>query len=566
MSNGSDFVKHGPCRVCGSSDAVGIYSDGHGVCFSCNRYYDKYGEEEIEISQMVQTRVNPKGLADKNVTPVTTVFRAIPKRGLTEEAIRKYQIDVCMDKTSSVGHRYPYFKDGQHVANKVRRRNEKAFYWEAENKDAINGSELFGQHLFPAGSARGITVVEGELDAPSAWLLLGSRYPVVSVKSASSAVQDCKAQFEYLNSFDEIVLCFDQDEAKERPDGSQFYPGQEAAKKVAELFANSGKVRIMSLQHGKDPSEYRQKGVDSQLFIKEWYNAPRFRPDGLKAGKDMWDEIVNRPSYFSIPYPWGPLNKKTYGIRLSEAVLLMADTGVGKTSIFKEIEHAILTNPEVKEKGYGVGFLHLEEPNFDTALGILSIEKNKPYHLPDTPRSEEELKEAYDQTINNDRAIFYDHFGSNDINEILAKVRYMSVMGCKYIFIDHLSIIVSDQSGDERKQLDEISTKLKTLTMELNIAVFCVIHTNRQGEARGSAGPEKVANIHIALYREKDDPDPWRRNVLKLSIVKNRFSGRTGPCLWLFYDEITGRLVELDEEAIQKYEEGLSINDSDMPF
>jgi replicative DNA helicase len=142
----------------------------------------------------------------------------------------------------------------------------------------------------------------------------------------------------------------------------------------------------------------------------------------------------------------------------------------------------------------------------------------------------------------------------------------MSVMGCKYIFIDHLSIIVSDQSGDERKQLDEISTKLKTLTMELNIAVFCVIHTNRQGEARGSAGPEKVANIHIALYREKDDPDPWRRNVLKLSIVKNRFSGRTGPCLWLFYDEITGRLVELDEEAIQKYEEGLSINDSDMPF
>ena len=55
-----------------------------------------------------------------------------------------------------------------------------------------------------------------------------------------------------------------------------------------------------------------------------------------------------------------------------------------------------------------------------------------------------------------------------------------------------MSIIVSDQSGDERKQLDEISTKLKTMTMNLDIAVFCVIHTNRQGEARGSAGPEKV--------------------------------------------------------------------------
>ena len=97
--------------------------------------------------------------------------------------------------------------------------------------------------------------------------------------------------------------------------------------------------------------------------------------------------------------------------------------------------------------------------------------------------------------------------------------------------------------------------------MELNIAVFCVIHTNRQGEARGSAGPEKVANIHLSLHRNKKDPDEWRRNILKVEIEKNRFSGRTGPCLWLFYDEATGALMELDDEAIQKYEEGLTIND-----
>jgi twinkle protein len=142
----------------------------------------------------------------------------------------------------------------------------------------------------------------------------------------------------------------------------------------------------------------------------------------------------------------------------------------------------------------------------------------------------------------------------------------MSVMGCKYIFIDHLSIIVSDQSGDERKQLDEISTKLKMLTMELDICVHCIIHTNRDGQARGSAGPEKVANIHLALHRDKDDPDPWRRNVTKLVIVKNRFCGRTGPACYLFYDEGTGRLIELDETAVGKYEMGLSINDTDLPF
>lgn len=497
----------------------------------------------------------------KNVTPLTDVFRGIPKRGLSQDSIKRYQIDINMDKSVDVAHRYPFFKDGQHVANQIRKRSEKKFYWEGSPRDA----ELFGQHLFPAGGAKSVTVTEGAIDAPSAYQLLGSRYPVVSVVSASGALEQCRKNFEYLNAFEEVVLCFDADAAKERPDGTTFYPGQDAAKRVAELFA-PGKCRIMTLQKGKDPSEYLMNKIDPREFVKEWWQAPRFRPDGLKVGRDMWDEIMNRPSSFSIPYPWESLNKKTFGIRLSEAVLLMADTGVGKTSIFKEIQHHILTSQDVIDKGFGVGFLHLEEPNFDTALGLLSIENNKPYHLPDTPQNEEELQTAFDKVLNNDRAIFYDHFGSNNIDEILAKVRFMSVMGCKYIFIDHLSIIVSDQSGDERKQLDEISTKLKTLTMELNIAVFCVIHTNRNGEARGSAGPEKVANIHMSLHRDKKDPDAWRRNVLKIEIEKNRFSGRTGPCLWLFYDEGTGRLIELDDVAVTKYEEGLTINDSDLPF
>lgn len=554
--NSSKFIKHGPCETCGSSDAVGWYDDGHGVCFSCSKYYGGY-DPKYERPNLLN-ELQPK---ERNIAPLTDVFRAIPRRGLTEDTVRKYKIDICMDRNSKVGHRYPFFRNGKHVANQIRTKPVKDFFWEGDT----NGIELGGQHLFPPGSAKSITVTEGYLDAASAYQLLGSRYPCVAVVSAASALEQCKTNYEYLNSFDEIVLCFDADKGKARPDGTTVYPGQDAAKRVAEIFA-VGKVRILTLQNGKDPSDYLQAEVPPQVFVKEWWSAPRFRPDGLKLGKDMWDEIINRPSYFSIPYPWEPLNAKTYGIRLSEAVLFMADTGVGKTSVFKEIEHAILSNEEVKDKGYGVGFLHLEEPNFDTALGILSIETNKPLHLPDTPRNEDEIREAYDKVLNTDRAVIYDHFGSNDISEIVNKVRHMSAMGCKYIFIDHLSIIVSDQSGDERKQLDEISTKLKTLTMELNIAVFCVIHTNRQGEARGSAGPEKVANIHISLHRDKKDPDAWRRNVLKLTIEKNRFSGRTGPALWLFYDEITGRLVELDEIAITKYEEGGSINDADMPF
>jgi twinkle protein len=551
----SNFIHHDGCDKCGSSDGLAVYDDGHTFCFVCQEPNNNKRQETL----------SEKSTTRKEITPLTDVFRAIPKRGLTEEAIKKFMIDVNVDKDVDVARRYPYFKDGIHVANKVRKRSEKKFYWEAEGKEDINGCELFGQSLFPAGSAKSITVVEGEDDAPSAWLLLGSRYPVVSVKSAGSAIQDCKNSFEYLDSFDEIVLCFDKDEAKHRPDGTTFYPGQEAAKKVAELF-RPGKVRILQLEHGKDANDYRQKDIDPKVFVSEWWKAAKFSPDGLVLGNDMWDKIVNRPSHFQTPYPFEGVNKLTYGVRLSEYVVVNAPTGVGKTSFLKELEYAVLTNPEVVEKGYGVGFLHLEELDSDLALGLMSIHANKRFNLPDTEKSLDELREAYEAVIDTSRIVIYDHFGSNEIDSIVAKVRHMAALGCKYIVLDHLSIIVSNQAGDERKQLDEISTKLKTLCMEANIALIAVIHQNRQGQIRGTAGVEQLANIVIRLERDLISPDPWRRNVTKVWVEKNRFCGRTGPASWLFFDDITGRMIELDDVAVTKYEQGLSVNDADIPF
>jgi twinkle protein len=251
---------------------------------------------------------------------------------------------------------------------------------------------------------------------------------------------------------------------------------------------------------------------------------------------------------------------------LSELVVINAPTGVGKTSILKEIEYLLLQNPEVRDKGYGIGFLHLEELDTDLALGLMSIHANKRFNLPDTEKSVEEMKAAYDEIINTPRVVIYDHFGSNEIDAILSKIRHMAALGCKYIVLDHLSIIVSDQSGDERKQLDEITTKLKTFCMEANVALICVIHQNRSGQIRGTAGVEQLANIILRLERDLNSTDAWRRNITKVWVDKNRFCGRTGPAAWLFFDDISGRMIELDDDAIEKYEQGMSANDADLPF
>lgn len=538
---------HQPCPDCGSSDALAIYED-HTFCHSC----------KARKAGGVENKNPPKEVETKkiktDIRPIPTEFHALADRRISAATAKKYGVTVVQDEANEVKHVYPYYtRDGVHIANKLRRRSVKGFLWEGEVAQAA----LFGQTLFPAGSAKAITIVEGECDALAAYEMQGSRYPVVSVKSAGQATRDAAENFEYLNSFETIVICFDKDEAKvNEKTGEIRYPGQEAALAVAQMFP-IGKVRVLTLADAKDPNEYLVNGW-AQRFQKEWWAAPTFTPSGLKLGKDMWEEISTPKNYETVQYPWDGMNAMTYGIRLSEVVLVTADTGVGKTSYLKEIEHFILTDKECVEKGYGIGFLHLEESNSDTALGLMSITADKPLHLPDVRAGVDtaELRQYYDATVNNDRVVVWDHFGSNSIHEVLAKIRHMHNLGCKYIFLDHLSIIVSDQNGDERKQLDEISTKLKTLCMELNIAVVAVIHQNRQGQIRSSAGPEQISNIVVKLSRLKEDPDAWRRNVTKVVVQKNRFCGRTGPGVYLFYDDMSGRLRQLDDEEIQRYENG----------
>jgi twinkle protein len=516
----------------------------HTYCFSCGTY--KKGDYTTTINQESGSSQDSFAAKTLKIKPLPNEFTALADRNISAATARKY--GVTMANAENLLHVYPYFdKDGQHVANKLRFKG-KSFACEGE----FGRGTLFGQHLFPPGSAKQITITEGECDAMAAYEMQGSRYPVVSVKGASSAPKDVSSNFEYLNSFDTIVIAFDKDEAKVNPaTGAVHYPGQEAALTVAGMF-QPGKARILTFQEYKDANDYLLHGKQKE-FMKEWWDAPPYTPAGLKLGSSMWDEISKPKNYETVSYPWSGLDKATYGMRLSEFVLVTAERKVGKTSIIKEIAHHLLNNST-----HGVGLMLFEETNSDTCLGLMSVTASKRLHLPDVRASvsDQELRSYFDSTVNNERVVIWDHFGSNSVHEVLAKIRHMSALGCKYIILDHLSIVVSDQSGDERKQLDEISTKLKTLCMELNICVIAVIHQSRAGVIRGSAGPEQLANIVIKLHRNMLDDSEWRRNITKVVVEANRFCGETGTVDYLFFDKSTGRMVALTPDQVTEFEGG----------
>jgi twinkle protein len=166
-----------------------------------------------------------------------------------------------------------------------------------------------------------------------------------------------------------------------------------------------------------------------------------------------------------------------------------------------------------------------------------------------------------------DRLFFYDHFGSTSVENIVGQVRYLSkAHDCKYVFLDHLSIIVSAQeNGDERKAIDEVMTRLRMLTQETGIALFLVSHLRRpsgkgheEGAAtslsdlRGSASIAQLSDIVLGFERNGQAPSVEDRNTTYIRVLKNRFSGETGLASAVTYDQDTGRMSEItmDEEIL----------------
>jgi len=201
----------------------------------------------------------------------------------------------------------------------------------------------------------------------------------------------------------------------------------------------------------------------------------------------------------------------------------------------------------------------LEESVRKTALSLMSLYANKPLHLPTTVSTEEERKAAFDAVLGSDRMFMFDHFGSTDVDNIVSRVRYMAkALDCRYVFLDHVSIVVSAQSHlDERKALDEIMTKLRMVVQETGIALFVVSHLKRpekkgheEGAAtslaqlRGSGSIAQLSDIVIGLERNGQADDVTERNTTKVRILKNRFSGETGWCSDLLFTKDTGRMTE----------------------
>jgi twinkle protein len=544
----STFVKHKlPCPSCGGSDPVSMNNDGSAKCFSCGTFFTDYK--------------NPKGTATLKKVNSTSYLNAytgttgsLTDRNISEKTANKYGVRVVYNSDGSIAeHIYPYYNSNEIVAVKTRYVTNKSF----RVSGTYEGTGLFGEQLY-GKSKLPLTITEGECDAMSV-VDLGIKSAVVSIKRGSAgAVRDIRDSIEFVESFDKVIICFDNDKA-----------GRKAARDVARLL-KPGKAKIMQLPNGYKDANDMLNNKRFAEFTKAWFEAKTYTPSGileLSSKKDSW---LKREIKESIAFPYEGLNQKLYGLRKNELLTLTGGTGLGKSSVVRELEHWL-----IKQTDDNIGIMALEENWQRTADGIVSIEANDRLYINEIRDRypEDKLSELFDSTIQEGRVFIHAHLGVNDIDEIFSKLRYMIIgCECKWVIIDHLHMLVSSLTDtDERRGIDLLMTRLRSLVEETGVGMILVSHLRRvggdQGHERGVQvslshlkGSQSIAQLSdsvVAVERNQQAEDIAEANTTIVRVLKSRYTGYTGYACSLLYDADTGRLSELSSEETFENEDVL---------
>lgn len=539
----SDIVQmHVPCPDCGSHDAMTIYTNGT-YCFSCKKAH-KGTYEKVEKKPLAAGLLTGWDYGD------------LPARHITEATCRRYSYGKAAYKDNPVQIANYMDDEGNILFQKIRGKDKKF---------SVKGTyvpRFYGQHLFSGG--RKLVVTEGEIDCLTVSQVQGNKYPVVSIPNGvGSARAAFKANLDWLSRFDEVIVMFDSDE-----------PGKKAVESVSGLLPPK-KLKVATLPL-KDPNDCLKAGHPDDI-VKAIWNAAEYHPDGILNAADCEDLLLSTDAdIVNYTLPWADgLTKMTSGLRKGEMLLLTAGSGIGKSTLAREIAY------HLKMKcGLKVGLVMLEEAPKKTLRDIMSIHLKRPLHLMWNDKTKKAVAKSFPEVFGDGRFILYDHFGAIEGGRLLDKIRYLiTCEDCDFVIFDHISIAVTamdDATSDERKTIDRLITALRSLIEETGAGIIIVSHlrkTDLKGtpfetggtisldDLRGSGSLKQIPDTVLALERNQQADDEDLKNLLKLRVLKCRFTGDTGIADYVRFNKKTNRIEPVDPLEIKA-----TANKGDEPF
>lgn len=224
-------------------------------------------------------------------------IKALTSRGIREHVAKRFGVRVGVSSTDGetiISHFYPKTVDGELKGYKVRSLDPKYFYSVGSGRN----SDLFGMNQARMGdvySAK-LFIFEDELSAMSGFQVLcdntKSQYSpaVVSLPdgagSAAAALQRCQ---KFVDTFDELVICMDNDEA-----------GEAAVRVIRALYPHVKIARILKGKKKdggevKDANDLLMEGRGLELHNALRYSAATETPSAAVSVSDCIEDALKKP-------------------------------------------------------------------------------------------------------------------------------------------------------------------------------------------------------------------------------------------------------------------------------
>jgi len=448
-------------------------------------------------------------------------------RGIDPEVCKLYGIQIQTDADGNpVRYAYKY----PHTV-KYRAFDDKSKTWIKDKGVGMN--HLFGPE-FNSNSSNKLYVTEGEFDAASLYQILGQKFFVKSLPSASIGEKFIKQNYNYLNSFKEIIYAGELDDA-----------GRRSAERLYESFPS--KLYYVPMSKYKDANEFLMAGDGEEL---KWtaLKPQRYSPDNFFCS----DEEVAQAIRTENPYDYTPtghtgLDDKIRGIVKGGLTFLKAPRGTGKTEVIRYFETGLLKNPDTR-----IALLHMEEMRSTTYRAMATYHLGVNVRTKDDAQengvSEDDVVKAALEATQGERTIVFEMRSHDDPLKLLEYTRLAStVYGAEYIFVDHVQrLAYLSQTGVDgaTSVLTSLGARMAQLSKELNIGVVFISQVNDDGRTKYASSLEEEAIICIKIERDVENEDTTVQNTTDFIVDKNRPFARLGRAGSVYYDPETTLLTE----------------------
>ncbi len=477
-------------------------------------HYGIRDESLVKPKQEYKRPEKPKAKA-----PSSAVNDWLASRGLNDTTISDFRI-AELRRGDAVYAVFPYLRDGEYVNGKYRN--------VAQKKDMRQegGAEpcLFGWHLIEPRT-RTVAICEGEIDAMT---LHQVGIPALSVNAGAGNHQWIDNDWERLDRFSEIYLCYDNDEA-----------GQKGAREVANRLGIE-RCKIVHFGDFKDANEALQGGFDTKDFEHSFACARTFDPEELRQLVDFWGEV--KQSFWPAEgekslFPLLMLNGVEFDwfeFRPGEVSVWTGYNGHGKSLILNQVLIGLLKQSE--KMCVFSGEMLPRHQGRRMAKQLTGIDRPTIAYL-----------DAAAKWIT-DRTWIFNLAETATLDRLLEVFRYgYKRYGIRHFVIDSLMMtdVPEDGAGAMSAQ-KEAMRKLATFARSNQVHIHLVAHPRKgQDEKKGPgkmdvAGSSKLTdaadNVWSVWADHKEEGERPDESDGKLELHKQRNGDVQSKKLWLFFN------------------------------